>query len=252
MKRRAPHELVPASIADVRGRAFGLTMEQAFAEPDFVRLLFERIDTVDAAVLPFLVREFSMEEFIEPDMLEDVVRGLLKVAFELHAAKGFLHGVKRGLRMLNMDVVWTQWFEQSPKGQPGTHVATVFAGARLFSGQRVLLDERVQRAALRMIDQMKRWSQHVSFQMGVASKAQAGVAVAKRAAQVSVVNVDACPPRALSGSVGAASRGRSAQVRVLAADAAPVSRPFTGVGAAVLTRGQQFVRLGVQLKEAFS
>lgn len=163
---RAPASLVPPSVADARGRAFGLAMERALAEPDFRKLLFERIDAVDASVLPALIREFSMEEFVEPDMREEIVRALLKDAFSLHADKGFIHGVRRGLALLGMSVQWEQWFQMKPQGEPGTHRATVYANQFLFDEQDIWLDARLIDAARRMIDGTKRWSQTISFRVG--------------------------------------------------------------------------------------
>lgn len=184
-------KLIPPSVADERGVAFGKTMARAIADPDFKRLLFERIDTVDASVLPFLIREFSIEEFIEPGMTDAVIRRLLKLSYELHATKGFIHGVRRGLLMLGMRVVWKQWFQNVPKMQAGTHVATVFVNEPLFEGQSEIFDARVQRAASRMIEGMKRASQHVSFQLGIAINSETQAAFAAAHADFLSIEADA-------------------------------------------------------------
>ncbi|MBK9083235.1 MAG: phage tail protein I [Rhizobiales bacterium] len=179
---RAPAALVPPSVADIRGRAFGEAMQRALNEADFRRLLMERPDEVDARLLPFLVREFSIEEFVQPDMREDVVRGLLAASHELHAAKGFLRGVRRGLSLLGMSPRWTQWFERAPKGAPGTHEVTIYVNRFLFDRQGAWLDARVLDAALRMIDGTKRWSQHVAVKLGASFAGAVGAADATRAA----------------------------------------------------------------------
>ncbi len=54
---RATSPLVPPSISDERGKAFDKVMARALADPEFRRLLFERIEDVDAGVLPFPVSE---------------------------------------------------------------------------------------------------------------------------------------------------------------------------------------------------
>lgn len=177
---RATSSLVPPSISDGRGKAFGKVMARAIADPDFKKLLFERIDDVDASVLPFLIREFSIEEFVEPGMSETVIRRLLKASYQLHATKGFIHGVRRGLLMLGMRVVWKQWFQNAPKTERGTHTATVYVNEAIFDGQEYLLDERVQRAAVRMIAGMKRHSQDVTLRLGIASDMSIGLSAAAR------------------------------------------------------------------------
>lgn len=218
---RATAKLIPPSIADERSRAFGRLMERAIADPDFKVLLFERIDSVDAALLPFLIREFSIEEFVEPDMSDAVIRTLLKGSYELHASKGYISGVRKGLLMLGMRPVWKQWFQQNPKGAAGTHVATVFVNQTIFNGQSVLLDERIQRVAQRMINGMKRWSQDVTLQLAVSTSAKAGVASVAEAAAVAVVSTPASPPTTLGNNVGCAVVADSASMVVGAGNAAP-------------------------------
>lgn len=215
--------LVPPSVADERGRAFGRLMARAAADPHFSRLLFERIDTVDASVLPFLVREFSIEEFVEPGMSDVVVRALLKASYELHASKGFIHGVRRGLLMLGMRVVWKQWFQQVPAGQPGTHVATVFVNQTIFDGQAALLDERVQRAAQRMIAGMKRHSQDVAFQLAIALTSRAGAATALQAASIVRADGAAAPQNRVGRTVGIAAAGQAAAVIRAGGEANPLT-----------------------------
>ena len=167
--------LLPPSIADARGKAFAATVRQAMAAPDFKVLLFERIDTVDAGLLPFLVREFGCQKFVQPGMRDEVIRAILKEAYDLHAETGFIQGVRRGLSILGMDAVWQQWFETTPKGQPGTHLVTLYAGQTLFEDQDVFVDERVQRAAIRMVDATKRWSQDVTIRIGTKSASSLGM-----------------------------------------------------------------------------
>ncbi len=186
MTARATAALVPPSIADERGRAFGAVMAHAIAEPAFKQLLFERIDEVDACVLPFLVREFSIEEFVDPGMSETVVRRLLKNAFELHARKGFIDGVRIGLSMLGIRITsWTQWWQQEPKGAPGTHVFTLAVDEVVFEAEGRAYTARLQRAIARMIDGMKRWSQDIAMRF----EAEAEVPIYVGAAVISRLTV---------------------------------------------------------------
>lgn len=238
---RVTRDLVPPAIADERGRAFGETMARAIADPDFTALLFERIDTVNASLLPFLIREFSVEEFVEPDMTETVIRQLLKAAYELHAAKGFIYGVRRGLLMLGMRVVWKQWFQKNPKGAAGTHTATVFVNQSIFNGQQTLIDERVQRAALRMIDGMKRWSQHVDFALAANTMSNAGVASAAQAAALAAPAMRADPLTEMGSDYGLSAALQSASLAVLTGDASSSEPLASGYGIAAIAQGAQFI-----------
>jgi len=164
MTERVEASLVPPSVADERGKAFGAIMAEAIADPDFKSLLFERIDDVNAAVLPFLIREFSIEEFVDPEMSEAVIRRLLKGAFELHARKGFIDAVRTGLGFLGVRVKsWTQWFEAVPPAAPGTHVAHLSVDEVVFEAEGNAITARLQRAIGRMIDGTKRYSQDVTI-----------------------------------------------------------------------------------------
>ena len=161
---RVDPRILPPSIADQRGRAFTATLRQALDEPDFKALLFERINSVSDALLPALIREFSIEEFVEPGMSPAVIRRLLKASYELHARKGFVDGVRVGLSMLGVDIVsWTQWFQQQPKGAAGTHKVRIRIADEIMAGEGVALSEPVQRAVFRMAEGMKRKSQDVGF-----------------------------------------------------------------------------------------
>jgi phage tail P2-like protein len=156
--------LVPPAIADERGKAFGSVMAQALDEPDFARFLFERIDDVDAAFLPHLVREFSIEEFVEPGMGEAMIRRLLKGSYELHARKGFIDGVRQGLAMLGVPVIgWRQWFQDNPKAAPGTHIAIVRVDDEVFAAEGQAITSRLHRAVERMVAGMKRHSQYLAI-----------------------------------------------------------------------------------------
>lgn len=184
MSGRVDIRIVPPSVADARGLAFGETMARALDETDFHKILFERIDAAPAAALPFLIREFSVEEFVEPGMREAVVRRLLKGAFELHRLKANVAGVRAGLARLGIRVHWTQWFQATPPAAPGTHLLTVFLSEYLFENQSSLLDERAQRAAARMIRGSKRASQSEELRYAVGLPGRPAVTGLTSGAQV--------------------------------------------------------------------
>lgn len=178
---RATASLIPPSIADERSRAFGIIMERAIANPDFKSLLFERIDSVDASLLPFLVREFSIEEFVEPGMSDVVVRRLLAGAFEIHARKGFIDGVESGLEMLGIRIAsWRQWFENNPKTAAGTHVVTLIIDEVVFEAEGHAITARLQRVIGRMIGGMKRYSQDINVRFNATSQTAVFIGAAIR------------------------------------------------------------------------
>jgi phage tail P2-like protein len=232
MPDRKAQSLLPGSIADARGRAFAAVMERALSEPEFRKLLFERIDQVDAAVLPYLVREFAVQDFVEPGMSEAVVRRLIKEAPSLNATRGYIHGVRRGLAMLGMKVSWKQWFQQTPPGQPGTHRVTVYVNETIFDGQTAMLDARMQRAALRMIDGMKRWSQFISFEIGVALTGRVRVAAAGEALQIGAFGATATTPRRARGLLDTSAAAQALQIGQFAATATTPRRGRTTLAAA--------------------
>ncbi|MFA6966126.1 phage tail protein I [Bosea sp. (in: a-proteobacteria)] len=179
MTERFDSRLIPPSIHDARSRAFGEVLRRALAEPDFRKLLMERIDDVDAALLPFLVREFGLQHFVEPGMTEAVIRRLLKGSFRLHAEMGYIHGVRTGLDMLGIGVTsWAQWFQQEPQGAPGTHIVTVSVDDEVFIDEGRAITSRLQRAIGRMVRRMRRFSQFIAIRFTAASEAPVHVGMA--------------------------------------------------------------------------
>jgi len=167
--------IVPPGVADARGRAFIAILANAFDASDPSRLRLTDFDTVDAQLLPFLVRALSCEEFVTPQMPERIVRNILKSAIPLHIGKGRDQGVINGLRALEMDATIVQWFAETPMAAPNTHRIDVFASKGWTAGQAVT-DPVLQNAALRMIRGTKRHSQQsfVRFIVGSRGRVRLG------------------------------------------------------------------------------
>lgn len=168
--RRDAARLVPPSVADARGRAFGETMAQALGEPSFRKLLFERIDDIGDEALPFLAREFSIHHLIEPGMRPEIVRRLIKGSYRLHARMGFIDAVRDGLAMMGVRVTdWEQWFQRAPPGPAGTHRVSIALDEALFEAEGRAITVRLQRAIARMVERVKRHSQDVALRFDVES-----------------------------------------------------------------------------------
>lgn len=249
MTVRAPASLVPPSVADLRGRAFGVAMERALAGADFRKLLVERVRDVDARLLPFLVREFSLEEFVEPDLRESAVRDLLAGAYDIHARKGYVDGVRRALASIGLRVSWRQWFQMTPPGAPGTHEATILVGRRLYAGDGPLIDERVQRLAARFVDHTKRWSQDVALRLGVGVEATLGLASRSQGLAVASLAVDAAPPP-LRPRAAAGLAARAAGVLVCAMSARASARPAPRAAAGLVSRAQALAIVRCRMEAA--
>lgn len=158
--------LVPGSIADDRSRAFAETARRATAEPDFRKLLLDRIDEVDPALLPFLVRQFGVHKFVEPGMSEARIRAMLKASFELHKEIGYIRGVRVGLELLGIRVTrWVQWFQRVPMGAPGTHRLRIALDTAIFPDEGVQLTGRFRRLVSRMVRYTTRASQDVAIEV---------------------------------------------------------------------------------------
>lgn len=169
MVDRFDPRLIPGSIADERGRAFAETARRAAAEPDFKKLLLDRIDEVESELLPFLIREFGLHKFVEPGMSEARVRAMLKASFELHKEIGYIRGVRFGLELIGVRVTrWVQWFQRVPMGAPGTHRLRIALDAAIFPDEGVQLTGRFRRLVSRMVRYTTRASQDVQIEIETA------------------------------------------------------------------------------------
>jgi len=161
---RFPPSLLPGSVADRRGRSFGTILETAGEDWELRRLLVERIDVVDEALLPALVRECGIANLVEPGMRPQAIRALLKEAYALKRRTGYIDGVRRGLQLIGVEIVsWRQWFQATPPAPPGTHRVRLRLTDALFDADGRTYTARTQRAIVRMVDGMKRHSQDMAL-----------------------------------------------------------------------------------------
>ena len=163
MTGRIDPAIVPGSVSDLRGRAFGRTMLLALDEIAFRRLLVARIDEVPDELLPYLVREFGMQKFVEPGMTSALIRRLLKGSYRIHSRTGFIDAVRGGLGFMGVEIVsWRQWFQMAPPGAPGTHRVRLRLTEALFVADGLALTARTQAAIRRMITGTQRHSQDIA------------------------------------------------------------------------------------------
>jgi phage tail P2-like protein len=170
MSARTPdRRVLPPSIADERGRAVLALMTRIAGEFDWGRELAVTWADAPSAMLPYAVRSLALQEIVQPGMREEVVRRFLPEAWRLHALQGRVSGVRFGLGLLGMEVEWVQWFRAVPPGPPGTYVASIRVTEALFDrdGLEPVVTAETQRAAARMVNYMKRWSQAGSLRFAL-------------------------------------------------------------------------------------
>lgn len=169
IKPLVPDQLLPPGVKDERQQAYIRALDSGLKTIDIQTFIMSDADTVDAKLLPYLAREFSMQEFIEPGLKDAAVRKLIGRSYELHSKKGYIEGVRLGLDAIGVQATWVQWWQEEPKAHHNTHKVSVFFDEILFDDS-ALGDHRHRNAVTRIIEAMKRWSQDVAITFGVRTK----------------------------------------------------------------------------------
>lgn len=170
--------ITPPQVLDARGRAYLRTLDHLIGDRPIAAFQVRDAETCPAEALPALIAEWSMEEFIDPDLPEDIQRQILKNAWLLQKLEGYDAGVKLGLGLLGMTATIEQWYRQTPMAAPNTHRLTIMIDDVLYPDDEAgYFAPRQLDATLRMIDATKRWSQDSELRLGVGadSPAYAGV-----------------------------------------------------------------------------
>lgn len=162
-----PIALLPPGIKDARQEALTRVLGDALSEFDIASLIMSDPLTVDAKLLPFMIREFSAQDYIDPEFPEPVQRRILKNIWALQALKGYDAGVKMGLELLGMNSTIEHWHQVEPKRAPNTHRITLMMNEVLFSDPEGYFSPRQLRAANQMIAVTKRHSQATDLRIGV-------------------------------------------------------------------------------------
>jgi phage tail P2-like protein len=158
--------ITPPQVTDARGRAVVRALDNIIGDQPISTFYVRDAETCPASALPALIAEKSMEEYIDPSLPEHVQRRILKNAWILQSLKGYDSGVKMGLDLLGMTMQIEHWWQVDPKREPNTHRLIYYIGEDLFPGEPSHLNQRSTKAALRMIDATKRWSQESELFVG--------------------------------------------------------------------------------------
>lgn len=211
-ERRVPQSLLSPGVRDARQEALVEALDAGLQSIDISAFIMSDAMTVDAELLPYMAREFSVEDFLTPGMPDEYVRKFIANAYELHATKGYIEGVRYGLSLLGVAVHWQQWWQQTPPGEHDTHIVTAYATENVFTSEPTLLNSQLQLAVKRVIQAAQRWSQDISFQVGARYKntVYAGGAFAGMTAQRRTLGFGR--PSSFEATVGAGSAGAGLQI----------------------------------------
>ena len=249
MGRRFEDRLIPPGIHDARVRTLWGAFDAALAGVEFSpRTLCMRTSAeMTTEMLPLAVWELSLEEFMpEEGLPEHVVRRLIDRAYELHALKGTDEGVKLGLKLLTgltPDIV--HWWQTSPRGHHDTHTITVWVGEAVY-GDGIILSEKVQRAALKIINATKRWSQDTDFRLGAGWSSRLAVASAAAAVAVDKRAIEAGRDTTVHGEMVAAAASAGMQAARRTIEAGRETTVHGGMVAAATMAGMQVMRLTME------
>ncbi len=166
--------ITPPQANDVRGEAFLNALARFMGERLRPGPQVRDPQTCPAEALPALIAEASMEEFIDPDLPEQIQRDILSNRWQLQSLKGTDAGVKLALRLLGADAQIIQWHQTEPKGEPNTHRIELLVEKPIWPGEGYF-GERQVRALQKMINRTKRFSQETELRTGVVAKGTAFV-----------------------------------------------------------------------------
>lgn len=161
-------KLTPPGVADERTRFMVEAIAAVMLEDDVSACVVDW-DNAPAEMLPAMIVENSLQEFIEPGLPEARIREIGKQAFYLHSIKGFDFGVLYALAAFGLEAEILQWYLKQPPGPHDTHAVTVDTQQDIFKDGDIWTG-RTYRQIWRIIDNMKRWSQDTSVALAAASK----------------------------------------------------------------------------------
>ena len=206
MDRSFSHKLIPPGINDERTRALVDAFAHAASEFDFTKLLMRNSAEILDDMLELAIHDYSLSEFIGPDGLPtDIVRGLIDRAWMLHEKQGTDEGVMLGQSLIGYSPVIKHWWQEEPKGLHDTHKMTVYVTRQHFDDEPDLLNAKAQRAALKMNDATKRWSQDTDLHLGVGGIGHVGAASAQTGLSLEIAFGSTPVDGDIDGGIGAVS-----------------------------------------------
>lgn len=143
-------------------------------------------------VLPYLAWAVSVDMW-RTDWSEQTKRRVVAGSLDLHRIKGTRPAVLKALESIGLRAELTEWFEESPKAQPGTFSLIAWANNNLSADQAGFLNEALYDQLYTVIDNAKNTRSHYTFKIGAkfgpnplgAASMVAATAFSRRGATVS-------------------------------------------------------------------
>lgn len=158
----AENPTVPIQPGILDERSPGLmALVERFDEIPLEALLVYLIDHVDASVLPYLVDQFDMGDFIRETTNEATTRSMLKSAIDLKRHLGTTWALKFVADALGLPIEVVDWHQADPQLDRHTFIARAWA-----NDAQVPMSSDAQAELIRLIGVAKRYSQHETVQMG--------------------------------------------------------------------------------------
>lgn len=174
-----PLSLVPPGINDQRARDFVSAFSTVLSRFAPSSLMIQDVWTVQAGLLPIMVLEAGLSDFVSHNMREDLLRALIAHAPQIHARAGTVRGVRLALEAIGIAARWTQWWQEEPKAHHNTHKVVLFLSDTVINGH-APLDLANQQAAARIIRATMRHSQDIAIQYGLRGFAHIHTGAASR------------------------------------------------------------------------
>lgn len=116
-------------------------------------------------VLPYLAWAVSVDMW-RTDWSEQTKRRVVAGSLDLHRIKGTRPAVLKALESIGLNAELTEWFEESPKAQPGTFSLVAWANNNLSTGQAGYLNEVLYEQLFAVVDNAKNTRSHYTFKIG--------------------------------------------------------------------------------------
>ena len=243
--KRQLERTIPPQARDIRGEAFLAAVNRMLGNRPLPGPQMRDPEICLAEVLPALVAEWSMEEFIDHSWPEHVQRRVLANRWRLQSLEGTDAGVRLGLSLLGMRMLIKHWHQEEPMGPPNTHTITFLVGEALFD-EEAIIGPRIIAAAHRMIDATKRWSQDSAIRIGANVEGSLAIGSAASSLSVSRGQCTAGRPTAFERQLGMASAAAPVTVVRPVGEARRPTDFKAGLGAVAGVRVLQINRISAK------
>ncbi|KQI68006.1 hypothetical protein AN189_13145, partial [Loktanella sp. 3ANDIMAR09] len=170
----------PAPIQGRRDQGFLQSLARLHADQDLSRFVVQDAYACPASALPALIAEYSVEEFITPNLSEARVRDIVANAWALHEAKGYDSGVRLALSLAGVTAEIIPWYAEDPPAAPNTH-RLIFEADSDFWGSEPIGGPLSFGRIRGLVEASKRFSQETAYQIRTTGTQRARAATGQRA-----------------------------------------------------------------------